>query len=267
MDIKKIFDEVSNKMISDLEMVRATLNHPGIKGNSAEDSFREFLKNYLPKNLDVSTGIIVDANNNSSKQLDVIISDSIKTPIFYEKNGSRVIPVECVYSVIEVKTTLNKKELNNAFENMKSVRMLKKSAFFEQTSPITYVHKLYGKEWENLWPINYFIFAYDSIDPGKLLKEIESKHKKEKCPLHSRIDTVCILNAGVISNMSHKVEGQIDGLPDDDSELVYVDSDIPLLLFYTLITRYLNQSKMIPDFDFTKYLSNIKNFGNVHRLK
>lgn len=123
----------------------------------------------------------------------------------------------------------------------------------------------YCQEWESVWPINYFIFAYDSINPEKLLKRIESIHRKENLPPHSRIDTVCILNKGVISNES--VTGQIEGLPDSESKLVYVESEISLLFFYALITRYLNQTRPIPDFNFIKYLSGIKSFGKIVRLK
>lgn len=147
MNLKEIFDEVSKQMSSDLEKARKSFNHPGMKGNSAENTFKDFLNKYLPKNLDISTGILVDAFEKSSKQLDVIISDAIKTPIFYESNDQRVIPVECAYSVIEVKTKLNKKEFNNTFENMMSVRRLKKTAYLSN-APIRYHFNLYGKKWD-----------------------------------------------------------------------------------------------------------------------
>lgn len=62
-----------------------------------------FLKKYLPKKLDVSSGILVNANGAQTKHLDIIISDADKTPILFEKANVRVIPVECVYAIIEVK--------------------------------------------------------------------------------------------------------------------------------------------------------------------
>ena len=34
-----------------------------------------------------------------SNQIDIIISDSAKTPIFYESTSLRILPVECVYVV------------------------------------------------------------------------------------------------------------------------------------------------------------------------
>lgn len=82
MNINKIFDEVASQMRSDLEKARNALPHPGLKDSSFEDVFRKFLREYLPETLDISTGILVDANGNSSRQIDVIISDAAKTPIF-----------------------------------------------------------------------------------------------------------------------------------------------------------------------------------------
>lgn len=251
-NIKDIFDEVSNQMSSELAKSRKSLNHSGMKGDSAEATFRDFLIKYLPNSLDVSTGILVDAEGQSSKQLDVIISDTAKTPIFYENNGKRVIPVECAYSVFEVKTKLNKKELENTFENIRSVRKLKKTAYVPK-SPIKYFHNLYGKKWD-IWPVNYFLFAYESTDPKKLLKQVESMYEKQDLPAHSRIDLICILNKGLICNSTS--DGEYCVLPESDSKLVYVDARTSLLFFYTLIMSILNQTSL-PHFNFTSYIKNI----------
>jgi hypothetical protein len=51
-----IFDEVAEQMRSDLRMARFALQHPGLKGSSFENTFRKFLRQYLPRNLDMSTG-------------------------------------------------------------------------------------------------------------------------------------------------------------------------------------------------------------------
>src|SRR5437763_936837 len=131
MKLDEIFDEIAQQMQSDFEKVRKAIDHPGLKGNVVEETFRTFLRNYLPQSLDVSTGILVDAEGRTSKQLDIIISDALKTPIFYKSGDMRVIPFECAYSVIEIKTFLDSKEVERAFENMKSVRALKKKAYFK----------------------------------------------------------------------------------------------------------------------------------------
>ncbi len=149
MNIADIFDEVSKQMRSNLEKARRAIEkHPGLKGASFEETFRTFLKDYLPQSLNISTGILVDSHGSVSRQLDVIISDSAKTPIFYSSGNLRVIPVECAYAVIEVKANLDADELNGVFQNMESVRNLKKNAFVRPIGDITYEDNLYGKKWE-----------------------------------------------------------------------------------------------------------------------
>jgi len=60
-------------MRADFDETRKASEHSGFKGESFEEHFRSFLRKYLPKSLDISTGILVDAKGNSSRQLDVII--------------------------------------------------------------------------------------------------------------------------------------------------------------------------------------------------
>ena len=38
---------------------------------------------------------IVDTKGNLSKQMDIIIYDSAKTPVFFQSGSTRIIPVEC----------------------------------------------------------------------------------------------------------------------------------------------------------------------------
>jgi hypothetical protein len=152
-DLTRIFDEISKEMRSNFNKIRVALKNSGSKGESIEEIVRKFLQEYLPKNLAISSGMIVDSNGNSSKQIDIIIYDALKTPIFFKSGHIQVLPVECVYSVIEVKSMLNKDELEKIFANMDSVRNLEKKAYYPE-GDLSHPVLLYGKEW-NIWPINY----------------------------------------------------------------------------------------------------------------
>ena len=250
MNIADVFDEVAKQMRSDFEKARGVLKHPGLKGKSFEETFRVFLGTYLSRSLDVSTGVLVDAHGGVSRQIDVIISDNAKTPIFYRSGDTRVIPVECAYAVIEVKANLDGDELDRVFENMESVRMLKKTAYFKPTGAISYSVKLYGSERE-IWPINYYVFAYDSINLMTLAKHIHKRHQIRELPEHSRIDTVCVLDKGVICNQL--AYGILNALPEPGSDLYVCETARALLLFYALTSRYFNQARL-PNFRFSDYL-------------
>lgn len=253
MNIVEIFDQVAEKMRSDLAEARSAIQHPGLKGASFEEVFRRFLRSYLPTTLDISTGIIVDSAGRSSRQIDVIISDAAKTPIFYRSGDTRVVPVEGVYSVIEVKATLDSRELERAFENMKSVRNLRKTGYVIESGPIVHSKILYGREWD-IWPTNYFIFAFDSISLDELGSLLASWYNRDSLPEWSRIDTVCVLNKGVILNQDRN--GQFDALPSPGSVVGNYETKRALLLFYTLISRYMFQADM-PPFRFSDYLGKL----------
>ena len=141
-------------MRSDFEYAQAAIKHRGLKGKANEEIFRTFLSEYLPGSLGISTGELIDANGNVSKELDVIIYDREKTPILYRNAITQIIPVECVYAVIEVKSRLTTYELEKTYQNMKMVRNLEKTAYVEPSGPIIVKDELYGSKW-NIWPINY----------------------------------------------------------------------------------------------------------------
>jgi hypothetical protein len=250
IDLPAIFDEVAEQMRSDLRMARSALGHPGLKGSSFEDTFRKFLRQYLPRTLDVSTGILIDSEGNPpSRQIDVIISDAAKTPILYASGEVRVVPIECVYAVIEVKALLDSNELSRAYENMRSVRRLQKTAYY----PLTLLdHSIvaYGQEWD-IWPTNFFLFAFDSIALSTLGDALIEMHERDGLPVHQRIDTVCVLDKGLILNRPQKEE-RLDALPSPGSVLRLVPTERALLLFYTKISNYLNQARL-PDFRFSAY--------------
>jgi hypothetical protein len=254
MDIVNIFDEVAGQMRSDLKKARTVLQHPGLKGASIEETIRTFLREYLPKSLDISTGTAIDSTGNYSRQLDVIISDAFKTPIFYRSGQNRVIPIECIYAVIEVKTYLGTRELNDAFENMRSVRRLQKKAYVKPSGDIIWKSNLYGREWDII-PTNYFVFTFDSSDLKKLAAFLDQLHQEASLPEWSRIDTICVLDKGVICN--RLANGKFNALPEPNSQLFVCQTNRSLLLFYSLIGRYLFQARM-PDFLFTDYLGQLR---------
>lgn len=249
MTVDDIFEEVSAQMQSDLRRTRAALDHSGLKGSAFEDTYRKFLRAYLPDSLDVSTGVAVDSNGGRSRQLDVIISDAARTPIFYRSGDTRVIPIECIYAIIEVKARLDSKELDRCFKNMESVRSLLKKAYVEDKGVIRRRVKLYGREWK-IWPTNYFVFAFDSIDLHSLAEKVKKLNQGR--PLHSRIDSICSLEKGVVTNFGKN--GYFDALPSPGSHYFVCETEKALLLFYALTSRYFFQARM-PRFNFVAYIA------------
>lgn len=255
MDLEKIFEHMSKKMIIEWERIKESLPHSGLKGTAFEGEFKKFLRAYIPLNLEISSGIVVDSNDNESRQLDVIIHDALKTPSLFNESGIIVIPIECVYAVIEVKSNIDSaKTIGEIFVNMKSVKDLKKTSYIQPTGNVKRVVTEYGTEWE-IWPTNYFVFALDSMKLTTIVDELNKKNQDEGREVSKRIDCICVLNEGVIMN---KLEnGKYSALPEPGSILIASLTKKPLLFFYRLISNHLLQAWM-PSFQFTDYTKNVK---------
>jgi hypothetical protein len=233
--------------------IQESIEHRGEKGRSIEEILRKFLMLYFPKSLDVSTGFIIDSNGNESRQMDVILTDSSKTPVFYDDSVTRILPVECVYSVIEVKSMLDSNSLDQSLENMKSVRKLEKKAYTRPPPYDEFSVSLYGSIWP-IRPVHYFLFAFDSIDLNGLASAMAQKYGKDSLGVSSRIDSTCVLHKGVICNQY--TNGEIDALPEPNSTILSVYTNRALLLFYLLISSHLFQEQM-PFFQLHEYVKKI----------
>lgn len=253
MNLEEIFSEVSSQMKSDFVKAQESLSNSSLKGDANEETVRSFLKHYLPKTLDITTGMLVDSEGGCSRQLDIIICDAAKTPIFYQSGETRVIPIECAYAVIEVKAFLDKTELKESYKNMESVKALEKKAYFLPRGAIVTTHILYGRNWDNYWPIQYFIFAFDSTRLDSVLGNLNTFQNKNE--IDKRIDSICVLEKGVILNQLS--DGIYSALPEPDSKLVVSPTSKPLLLFYTEISVILNQAVMKP-FNLVPYIKEMQ---------
>ena len=254
--LKDIMTDVSDRMRADLAASRAVLTHSVLKGNANEETVREMVRQYFPRSLDVSTGTVIDSTGRQSRQLDVILSDAARTPIFYEAGGARVIPAECVVAVMEVKTDLTVEELKKSYLNMQSVKELEKKGHFKVKGVIVEEHTLYGKGW-SYWPTQFFVFAYESATLDTLKEKMDSLQEDDlpEC----QIDMICSLQRGVIANQLN--DGRFSGLPAEGSSTVAIETDHSLLLFYTLASVVLNQAK-VPTFNVLPYIEGIA-FGNA----
>jgi len=259
MDLSRIFARVSDRMKLDFEEARDALSHPGQKGGANENIVRTFLRKYLPASIGISEGVLVDRYGNLSRQLDVILFDDRKTPVFFVSGDTRVIPIECAYAVVEVKARLDIAEFEKCVENMNSVRSLQDECYSFIRGPISETKNMYGSEW-GYWPTNYFVFAFDSPHAQGIFSHIAG-HSVNKNPPHKRIDAIIVLNKFVICNaepndlVNVAPLPKIVSLPTHTSMLAFVDNGKrSLMIFYGLLSNLLNQASM-PNFNMVPYIN------------
>jgi len=100
------------------------IRHTGEYGMYRESIVREFLKFIVPRSLDVSTGFLISTMNDVSSQCDIVIFDSHLTPLYQEGDRQRFYPVESVFCVGEVKSTLSKQDFAVALNKLAAVKAL-----------------------------------------------------------------------------------------------------------------------------------------------
>jgi hypothetical protein len=89
-----------------------------------ESIVRDFLKFIVPRALDISTGFVITALNDISTQCDVVIFDSRMTPLYQEGDRQRFFPVESIFCIAEVKSSLSRTQFADALNKLAAVKAL-----------------------------------------------------------------------------------------------------------------------------------------------
>ena len=128
VDMLKLFKDMQIQMQSTLELGRDSITHNGEMGEAAEESWRQWLKKYLPRRYCIDKAIVVDCDGNTSDQIDIVIYDGQYSYFVFRHEQVIYVPAESVYAVIEVKQNLNKAHLDYAGNKAASVRKLRRTS-------------------------------------------------------------------------------------------------------------------------------------------
>lgn len=108
------------KALSDTKTL-SSINHPGLVGHLKESFVSNLIRPLLNNDYSLGSGKITDYRGAKSKEIDVLIySNSILPPFFFhEEEKIKVYPIESVLKCIEIKSVLNKRELETTYEKCK----------------------------------------------------------------------------------------------------------------------------------------------------
>lgn len=249
MDITKIFELISEQMKKDFE-VSAEFIHNGLRGDYREDSLKKFLSSgKLPKQYSIGNGEIISSYSQTSKQTDLVIYDSNKSIILHASKSMQIFPIESIYGVIEVKSKLSKVKLEEALENIKSIKTI--------YTP-TQISKNLGKGTKAHYHTNPpfgLIFAYD-LDNNSLnsleknLNEWCKKNPPEVWP-----NLICILNHGIFKFRNGINEALHSSDINSSSALSNIDYKENSLFEFTTSLISLCNAREIDIFDISTYQS------------
>lgn len=115
------FTNVYNKLEADALLFNRELPHTGLVGSENENAIAGVIRQFLPPKYGVEVNaLIIDRFGKVSRQADIVIFDAEKQASFFRK----VYPVEMVYAVIEVKTSMSSAEAQSTLDNLASVSEL-----------------------------------------------------------------------------------------------------------------------------------------------
>lgn len=125
LHITQSISQQLHRMLSARQQQGEIVGHNLEKGLGNEETLRQLLRSFLPQRFSVAKGKLINAAGHLSKHIDVIIYDALNCPtLFTDEHRNQILPIEGVYAVIEVKTTLTSTTMRDAFENLNSVYQL-----------------------------------------------------------------------------------------------------------------------------------------------
>ncbi|MDR8385496.1 MULTISPECIES: DUF6602 domain-containing protein [unclassified Pseudomonas] len=125
--VRKIVNSLNKGVLDELELSRE-IKHPGENGRAREQILSGFLRKIIPSKFSVDTGFVIDTVGGISNQIDIVIYRSDYHSVL-EVGNIKHFMIESVVAVIENKASISDaKTLNQAFNNIKSVKSLDRSS-------------------------------------------------------------------------------------------------------------------------------------------
>ncbi|MFX1563274.1 MAG: DUF6602 domain-containing protein [Promethearchaeota archaeon] len=119
MDVKEFQESITEELNVVKNRVRNLIgnSHWGEEGRYKEAILKNILRKFLPKNISIGTGFIVNSNNNQriSKQIDIIVYEN-GYPVLFSEGDFIITTMKNVKGIIEVKSNIGSG--NNTFQNV-----------------------------------------------------------------------------------------------------------------------------------------------------
>lgn len=249
--LRKILASVADKMLADFN-ASGVAKHRGSKGTVREAQLLgNYLRKYLPRNvLAVHSGEVIATNGERSGQGDILILDP-STPPLWDEEDYRIVPVECLYGVIEVKSFLDSDGLRSAWTTIAEVKRLPKSAY-DLPAPLPFWRKVYGKCWDYV-PTAGMVFAYDGLNLdtlGAVFAEMAAKYEPEH-----RLDSAWVFNKGFI-NWTNPIDESVYVSAEPGAAITAVEASADRILMP--LTAHLHEhfaTAFMPRFRITDYMT------------
>lgn len=262
------FVSIYNKLEADALLFNRTLPHAGLVGAENENAIAAVIRQFLPRKFGVEiNALVIDRLGKVSRQADIVVYDAAQASFF-----RKVYPVEIVYAVIEVKTSMSATEAKASLENLSSVSKLEfrpaLTPFWEARTIEQQIHHS---------PPALYAFAYrtDCCSFETFARWFDKKYLhvgvklRDNAPTYpeGRIIRICALDQGVIQMESTNGFVQRWVATSDNptvtreftttvqGQAIQVDPAKALFMFLQRLWFDLQTHKLHPGFDIQSYMS------------
>ncbi len=159
--LERLYEGTRQQLLLEAGVFSQLSDHPGEKGRSNEDHLRNVLRDFLPKRMGLGTGFIEAPENQRSRQQDIVVFEDVNNFPLYEGASWSIYPIEMVYAMIEVKTSLDNSKLTTALRSYAKIRSMSKEKSYLKLNAGNLKTVEYIRYVINLSP-RFFIFAYSS---------------------------------------------------------------------------------------------------------
>jgi hypothetical protein len=127
--LRAAFLQKQRHLLAALEIVPELTAHGTTIGDDSEANWVRVLREFLPARYGVASGTVMDADGDTSEQIDVLIYDPQYSPLLARTSaGDLFVPAEAVYAAFEVKQEMNKPLMDYAGNKIASVRRLRRTS-------------------------------------------------------------------------------------------------------------------------------------------
>jgi len=249
-------------------------------GDEVETAVRSYFGRRLPRSYTVHHGHFLDASLALSPQMDIIIADHGRFPVFFRgQEGMEYIPYEGVYAYGEVKSSITNEDVRSFIQRVKDIR----TRLTRERVPDGYIEGLEETESGDLvwqpWPergdVYRFMFGVNSeaLDLDKCLRDLCDAE------LEDTPNLICLLDRGVLmSGRAAHPNGEVKATyihpqkmrpprePEEIDGWVFAEPNstykegATLFYSYSQLLEHLKNNVLLP----SSYLSYFKNTVTVH---
>lgn len=245
MSVSKFYQIELEKLLNEFQKIRLFTNHPTTLGSYRERVLKNYLRQFIPKNLTIGSGFIFDFKNaekdklyfEQTKQIDCLIHDENNYTPFIKTEDFVIIEPDSLFAAIEIKSQLTLyKEHDKSHSNTSDKYPL---IFSGDINPYkwsgTFIDALENiKSISNIamkYKRSFFsgIFAYSSsvnlknflfaLDNGEIQQQLKIKHLKE-LPNY-----ICVPDSDLVYfNRVSFFENEVNGFDPSQSEMTVIES-------------------------------------------